>query len=116
MAVELIVLAENVIDVAKRLTTDVTGLLRSIALLAAIAVVVFTYFKTRAWVPTLISIVMAGFVLWAVNNDDFLKDSTEKTIEQSRRPDVRALVEAHPSQQRVPPDAVRVAGGDDLEW
>jgi hypothetical protein len=113
MVLEQIVLAENVIDVANRLTVDLTGVLRNVALLAAIAVVIFTYFKTRAWVPTLVAIVMAGVVLWAVNNAAFLRDSTKRTIEQSQA-DVRMLTAADAPRRWVQPAAVRhVAGTPD---
>jgi hypothetical protein len=117
MVLHVIVLAENVIDVARGLTADVTGLLQAIALLAAIAVVVATYFKTRAWVPTLIAIAMAGIVVWAVNNTDFLRGSTDRTIREAGQADVRALVVADALQQQVQPyAAVRVPWGDDREF
>jgi hypothetical protein len=107
MGFHVIVLAENVIDVANRLTTQTTGVLRNLALLAAIAVVVFTYFKTRAWVPTLVAIVMAGVVVWAVNSTDFLRGSTDRTIREAGQADVRPLVVADASQHWVQPSAVR---------
>lgn len=115
MGFHVIVLAENVIDVANRLTTQTTGVLRNLALLAAIAVVVFTYFKTRAWVPTLVAIVMAGVVVWAVNSTDFLRNSTDRTIRQSGA-DVHVVGAADASQDRIEPGAVRrVAGGPDRD-
>lgn len=80
---KLIILAgENVFDIAQRLTQGTEDALQAIATVAAIALVVATYFKTRAMVPTLVAIATAAVVLWGVNNAPFLQESTKETIQE----------------------------------
>lgn len=76
------ILAENVFDIANRLIDGTEDALLGLATVAAIALVVFTYFKTRAMVPTLVAIATAAVVLWGVNNADFLQETTEETIDE----------------------------------
>jgi hypothetical protein len=80
---ELIVLAaDDVFDIARRLLNSTRDVLELLAIVAAIALVIATYFKTRAMVPTLVAIVLSAAVLWAVNRPDFLQSTTTETIEQ----------------------------------
>ena len=79
---ELILAADNVFQIANRILNSTRSVLELLALVAAIALVIFTYFKTRAVVPTLVAIVLSGAVLWAVNSPDFLRSTTDETIEQ----------------------------------
>jgi hypothetical protein len=77
----IILAAQDVFQIANRILNSTRSVLELLALVAAIALVIFTYFKTRAMVPTLVAIVLSAAVLWAVNNPDFLEGSTESTIE-----------------------------------
>jgi hypothetical protein len=55
--------------------------------LIAIAIIVSTWAKTRAFVPTLGAIIFGALVVWAVRNVDFLQDQIgEDIVEESGLP------------------------------
>lgn len=57
------------IDSGFTFAADATALLRAGALLVAILMVLATWVKTRAAVPVIATMILAGAVLWAVTAD-----------------------------------------------
>jgi uncharacterized membrane protein (UPF0136 family) len=84
---ELTVLAaDNVFGIANELIDNTESVLIALATVAAIALVIMTYLKTRAWAPTVAMIVMAAVVLWGVNNADVLESTTDQTLDDAGAP------------------------------
>jgi hypothetical protein len=108
---DLIMLAQqggpiDVIDAGQQLTSDITGLLRAVAILAFVATVGFTYWKSgRAWIPTVIAGVVGGIMLWMIYSPTVIRDSFDRTIRRAGQVDVHTLVAADAPQQPVQRDA-----------
>jgi len=76
-----------VIDLFNNLIAEVQDLLTAAVVVVAIGIILATWAKTRAIVPTLSAIILAGFVVWAVNNVDFIQDLVgEDIVEESGLP------------------------------
>ena len=49
------------------------SLIQAAAVVMAIIAILGTYFRTKALVPTVTSAVLAGFVLWGINNTSWVQ-------------------------------------------
>lgn len=52
---------------------EAQSLIQAAAVVMAIVTILGTYIKTKALVPTLTAAVLAGFVLWGVNNTSWFQ-------------------------------------------
>jgi phosphotransferase system glucose/maltose/N-acetylglucosamine-specific IIC component len=76
-----------VIDLFNNLIAEAQDLVTAAVVLIAIAIIVSTWAKTRAFVPTLGAIIFGALVVWAVRNVDFLQDQIgEDIVEESGLP------------------------------
>ena len=67
-------------EIAGYLIRNTEALLKAAGVAAAVGLVIFTYLRTRAWVPTLLMLGLAGVVLWGINNTSLLETTTDQTI------------------------------------
>jgi hypothetical protein len=74
----------NFFDIANYLISNTESVLKVVGTVVAIGLVIFTYAKTRAWVPTLLMLGLAGVVLYGINNTPTLQDTTTETIDAGR--------------------------------
>lgn len=61
------------------LTTEISRiqtLVLLLAVLAVIAITVMTFYKTRAAIPTLVTLVSGGVILWGLNNTSWFQQKT----------------------------------------
>lgn len=63
--------------------TQIQAVVQAGVVLLAIGVVIATYARTRAIVPTLGAIVFAGVVIWAVNNTAWFEEKVGEEFERS---------------------------------
>jgi len=76
-----------VIDLLHNLINEALDLVTAGVVLMAIVMVVATWARTRAFVPTIGAIVFGAFVIWAVNNVDFIEEQIgEDIVEESGLP------------------------------
>jgi hypothetical protein len=76
-----------VIDLFNNLIAEAQDLVTAAVVLIAIAIIVSTWARTRAFVPTLGAIIFGALVVWAVRNVDFLQDQIgEDIVEESGLP------------------------------
>ncbi len=78
---------------------DVQGLLVGITGVLAIWFVIWTWVRTKALVPTLVAMLVAGAVLWAVSNMDWFKNKVGQEAGILRPPVVR-VVDVRPAPFR----------------
>ncbi|HEX8802667.1 MAG TPA: hypothetical protein VF743_00700 [Acidimicrobiales bacterium] len=75
------------IDLLHNLINEALDLVTAGVVLMAIVMVVATWARTRAFVPTIGAIVFGAFVIWAVNNVDFIEEQIgEDIVEESGLP------------------------------
>jgi hypothetical protein len=71
-----------VLDILHNLIGEAQDLVTAGVVLMAIVMVVSTWAKTRAFVPTLGAILFGALVIWGVNNVDFLEEQMGETVEE----------------------------------
>jgi xanthine/uracil permease len=71
-----------VIDLFNNLINEAQDLITAAVVLVAIGVIVSTWAKTRALVPTLSAIFVGALVVWAVRNVDFLQEQIGEDIRE----------------------------------
>lgn len=75
------------IDLFNNLIAEAQDLVTAAVVLVSIGVIVATWARTRAFVPTIGAIIMGALVVWAVFNIDFLQDQIgEDIVEESGLP------------------------------
>jgi len=67
-----------VIDWANDKIAELIALLRGAAVLVAIAMVAYSYIKTRSLVTLLVAALTAGFFLWTINNTDWWQQKVDE--------------------------------------
>ncbi len=72
----------HVIDLFNNLINEAQDLITAAVVLVAIGVIVSTWAKTRALVPTLSAIFVGALVVWAVRNVDFLQEQIGEDIRE----------------------------------
>ncbi len=70
------------IDLFNNLINEAQDLITAAVVLVAIAVIVSTWAKTKALVPTLSAIFVGALVVWAVRNVDFLQQQIDEDIRE----------------------------------
>ncbi len=65
------------IEFLNNMIADASGVIVAAIAAAASAYVASIWWRTKALVPTLTAIVMAGVVVWAVGNVDTLRDQVD---------------------------------------
>lgn len=75
---------------------ELIALLRGASVLLAIAMVAYSYLKTRSLVTLLVAALTAGFFLWTINNTDWW----QARIEEESAP--APVVGAPPLDSRIP--------------
>lgn len=74
---------------------DIQQLILAAGVVLAIVYVLMTWWRTKALVPTLVALLLAGIVLWAVSNLDWFK---RKVGEETRGlPAAPAVLDHRPS-------------------
>jgi len=92
--------AEDFFDIATGLINGTEAVVRAAFLVGAIIVVGATYFATRAFIPVLVAILLAGGVLWGINNARTVGTSATETIEEAPGIDSPGQVQAQRRQPR----------------
>jgi hypothetical protein len=90
--------ADDFFDIANGLIGGAETVVKGAFLVGAMIVVGATYFVTRAFVPVLVAIILAGSVLWGVNNAANIGTTATTTINDA------------PDNQRVDSVGERVRG------
>ncbi|MEV7004013.1 hypothetical protein AB0N62_41195 [Streptomyces sp. NPDC093982] len=80
---EHVVLAGDVLDWANTKTGQVRTLVLTVATLMAIIAVLMAWWKTRSFVGTLVSFVLAALVLWGISNLNVLKTKVGSEIDDT---------------------------------
>jgi len=76
-----------VIDLVNNLIAEAQDMLTAAVVLVAIGMIIATWARTRAIVPTIGAIVFGAVVVWAVFNIDFLQEQVgEDIVEESGQP------------------------------
>lgn len=70
------------IDLFNNLIAEAQDMVTAAVVLVAIGVIVSTWAKTRAFVPTLSAILFGALVVWAVRNVDFLTNEIDEDIRE----------------------------------
>ncbi len=104
---ETIVVAQSLTDWAQGKIADVQELVIVMVALLAVVAVVSTWWTSKALVPTLTAMLLAGLVLWAVANVGWLQDRVGEEI--GGTPAALASLAAWPAAQ--PQAALTVAPG-----
>jgi hypothetical protein len=71
-----------VIDLFNNLIAEAQDLVTTAVVLVAIVVIVGTWARTKALVPTLSAIFLGALVVWAVRNVDFLQEQIGEDIRE----------------------------------
>jgi hypothetical protein len=71
-----------VIDLFNNLIGEAQDLVTAAVVLVAIVIIVSTWARTRALVPTLSAIFVGALVVWAVRNVDFLQEQIDEDIRE----------------------------------
>jgi hypothetical protein len=87
-------------DIATGLINGTEAVVRAAFLVGAIIVVGATYFATRAFIPVLVAILLAGGVLWGINNARSVGSSATQTIQEAPRIDSPGQVQAQRQRSR----------------
>jgi hypothetical protein len=90
--------ADDFFDIANGLVRGTETVVRGAFLVGAIIVVGATYFATRAFIPVLVAILLAGGVLWGINNARTVGSTATETINEA--PDVGAPAQGVQGQRR----------------
>ena len=72
---------------------DIQQLILTAGVVLAILYVLMTWWRTKALVPTLVALLLAGIVLWAVSNIDWFK---RKVGEETRSLPAPPAAAVHP--------------------
>lgn len=70
------------IDLFNNLIAEAQDMVTAAVVLVAIGVIVSTWARTRALVPTVSAIVFGALVVWAVRNVDFLQQQIDEDIRE----------------------------------
>jgi hypothetical protein len=65
---------------------SIQGLVQAAAAVLAIIYVLMTWWRTKALVPTLVAMVLAGGVLWAIHNISWFQDKIGQETGMARPP------------------------------
>lgn len=76
-------LAGGILDWGNAKVVQIKALVIAVAALLAVVAVVLTWWRTKAAVPTLVTLLLAGLVLYAVNNMDFFQKKVESEVTDS---------------------------------
>ncbi|GJF30260.1 hypothetical protein KNE206_29600 [Kitasatospora sp. NE20-6] len=79
-------LAGDIITWANTKVTQLNTLALAAAVLMAIIAVLMAWWKTRSFVATLVALVLAGLVIWAVNNMTTIQNKVGTEVNASRAP------------------------------
>lgn len=75
--------AGDFFEIANGLISGAQTVVKGAFLVGAMIVVGATYFVTRAFVPVLVAIILAGSVLWGVNNAASVGTTATETINEA---------------------------------
>ncbi len=79
-------LAGDIISWANTKITQLNTLALAAAVLMAIIAVLMAWWKTRSFVATLVALVLAGLVIWAINNMTTIQNKVGTEVAASRAP------------------------------
>jgi hypothetical protein len=85
-------LAGDIITWANTKITQLNTLALAAAVLMAVIAVLMAWWKTRSFVATLVALVLAGLVVWAVNNMTTIKTKVGTEVTGSHAPAATAPV------------------------
>jgi MFS superfamily sulfate permease-like transporter len=91
-------LAGDIITWANTKITQLNTLALAAAVLMAIIAVLMAWWKTRSFVATLVALVLAGLVVWAVNNITTIKTKVGSEVTSSGVPAAVAPVVPGPDR------------------
>ncbi|MFC6600496.1 hypothetical protein [Kitasatospora paranensis] len=91
-------LAGDIITWANTKITQLNTLALAAAVLMAIIAVLMAWWKTRSFVATLVALVLAGLVIWAINNMTSIQNKVGTEVNASRPPAAAAPVVPGPEQ------------------
>lgn len=94
--------ASDIFTIVGNLASKTENLITIVAVLAVMGAILLTYWKSKALVPTVVAMLIGGFVLWALANTGWFSSTAGTTItNNSAPPTAHVLVIQHDPDRSV---------------
>lgn len=88
--------ASDIFTIVGNLASNTETLIKLVAVAVVMVAILVTYAKTKALVPTIVAMIIGGFVLWALANTGWFSSTAGTTItDNSAPPPAHVLVIQH---------------------